>query len=1558
MYCPNINSKEYQALSSIVGGGQAHMAWNNNGGQPMELNPDGTESKLFKQLQVEFGDKEAIRMKVSMLSKDFSIPFGPIFVDGQEALLDDNNMVNGMKMAPRRMHDRRTKVVAKVQQNVDMARHLDMFISNIERSFPGLKVIRETRASMKAQGMDVDKEGYCYSDGVHINMESIDSRAPIHELSHLMYAVLKTCRPEVYDELVRKVDEYLESRPDIYQRFNDRFPYWSREHIVNEALAIYGGCASREKVEQHLADIHVVPTEAEVTSVMGTVRNIFKTFWDAIRDFLHVRYRSTIFDQDISNMSLRELFTGITEDIINGKEVMAFNNREREALEEYYRRASKDLFTDEDLGITRITNVADIPNILINNPDSNAIKSDAGNLASNPNQFAETLYRRAYSVNGNRTVNIEWLGKRFTYEGKMGEQAIKEKIKNEILPFHQQASEYFSSNMRNVMDNIRNGDSIDLAIEKVFSGSENGEEEKRSYISTIQIKRLIEFMGGNDMINDVTQLSLLVTKHPELQGLVDESLVGYDPIVVVHSIDGKNVELSISDVSAGDLGRSNTRTGESHKLSGRFYQDYEAGSEIIWSNDKKDARAAALTFTIAGMKHLAGKNGITMKVRRAGVYGMRGGLTGSVVGRNIYNFNDAFTMVRKVMQYTAMDKLTDNSLMREIVADDQAWDDKGLGVSHLYELQSYYNSENLPEDISERFREKLLGRDLSRDQHIKVLRQRQKKIESQKPKEVYLRDEEYVMISKAILFYNRGWHVNNMCVDDISKATRNVINVHNVGNGMVQYASLEFEEAKSTVVNFVNDYGQHLAQLIKASKRSHNLFTSDSDKLFGHLFPKVKVIADKDYEKKKVKKGDQVEVTLYNQIYCSSHKDTERLLREGKLTKEDVVLADFIVDSVKAKYIEQLMHRHSYDNKYKIQDAEKEFKEKYEEGTIPVVPATQEQNWSSGRYKEFGLKLLTKVTNSDIQWGDFMQNEMSVLHSRFFDQMSYENQLRNMGLEQRNGVIQPFDLNSAFDLSNNLEGTIKMFMMDMERTRVFDEKVVPVYNDCMAIANFVERNIGTSQRNTKDFMEEYYNLVVEHKRRDQTEGDKLTAKAAPVVRSVLALNSFVSLAYRPVVWLKSAYFNEQSSYISAFSNAVANLGVKNGNVLDMPSPKAVTEAHKLIFADYHKVWALAQKMQLINGSQRDAIENVFLNVADKHLFKQQIAHIGNWYTDAAARAMSMVSYMLMDGSYAAHQYNEDTGELTYDVKKDRRFYGTEKDEKMYDGWDKVHEAIMDKQGDQGLLKDGRQVIGYDFEEINKRMKWYSDKYIIGSMDEYQRTMLGNYFAGAAISQFRGFSFDKIWNAVSLSRIKTEYGGHMIPVQDENGEWITVEQQMNMEGTLRSFISAAWELRKAESWSRDMWQDMDPIRRKNISSAIPKVAIFLLVAATIKALDLGDRDKRKMSWMFSEIFIFNTLRNIYDNPVPVIASLKDIGQMVFGNKRWEKLYRFVGPVNDVIWVYELASDHDEVVKYVPTEKVKEQARIKREKTELENRIKEAEENGYGAYVPTEEEQELL
>ena len=66
-----------------------------------------------------------------------------------------------------------------------------------------------------------------------------------------------------------------------------------------------------------------------------------------------------------------------------------------------------------------------------------------------------------------------------------------------------------------------------------------------------------------------------------------------------------------------------------------------------------------------------------------------------------------------------------------------------------------------------------------------------------------------------------------------------------------------------------------------------------------------------------------------------------------------------------------------------------------------------------------------------------------------------------------------------------------------------------------------------------------------------------------------------------------------------------------------------------------------------------------------------------------------------------------------------------------------------------------------------------------------------------------------------------------------------------------------------------------------------------IIMAIKALRMSDRDRRKVEWMFSELFMYDTMENIFDNPVPVISSIEDMYKIILGKKRFAKIYRYMG-----------------------------------------------------------------
>ena len=95
-------------------------------------------------------------------------------------------------------------------------------------------------------------------------------------------------------------------------------------------------------------------------------------------------------------------------------------------------------------------------------------------------------------------------------------------------------------------------------------------------------------------------------KYAKLGQLIDISILGSDPTVVIHKAENGEFDISISDINTGDMSFDGVRTGRNRKLGARFMNDIDNPIKTnAWTNSKMDVQAAALVYTIASIKHKA-----------------------------------------------------------------------------------------------------------------------------------------------------------------------------------------------------------------------------------------------------------------------------------------------------------------------------------------------------------------------------------------------------------------------------------------------------------------------------------------------------------------------------------------------------------------------------------------------------------------------------------------------------------------------------------------------------------------------------------------------------------------------------------------------------------------------------------------------------------------------------------------------------------------------------------------------------------------------------------------
>jgi hypothetical protein len=232
----------------------------------------------------------------------------------------------------------------------------------------------------------------------------------------------------------------------------------------------------------------------------------------------------------------------------------------------------------------------------------------------------------------------------------------------------------------------------------------------------------------------------------------------------------------------------------------------------------------------------------------------------------------------------------------------------------------------------------------------------------------------------------------------------------------------------------------------------------------------------------------------------------------------------------------------------------------------------------------------------------------------------------------------------------------------------------------------------------------------------------------------------------------------------------------------------------------------------------------------------------------------MVAIMKKDGTWDAYSYDEKTGDAIYDEKKDRRFYDENGKAKTSKGEHAIRNKIREELIYQGLQSEDESKLtrAYDFNIVDGTMKWYADKYIIGTMDEVSKPIIGNRFVGAALSNFRVFSFSRIFNAgVYGESRKTTRGSSYKAVQDEDGTWISVKDVIEIEGAYQSFNKAFNAFKNMDNKNiAEWWKSADDITKFNISKTFVQMALWGLMYGLVK----GAWDKDKFSWLYTDIFI--------------------------------------------------------------------------------------------------------
>lgn len=228
--------------------------------------------------------------------------------------------------------------------------------------------------------------------------------------------------------------------------------------------------------------------------------------------------------------------------------------------------------------------------------------------------------------------------------------------------------------------------------------------------------------------------------------------------------------------------------------------------------------------------------------------------------------------------------------------------------------------------------------------------------------------------------------------------------------------------------------------------------------------------------------------------------------------------------------------------------------------------------------------------------------------------------------------------------------------------------------------------------------------------------------------------------------------------------------------------KSYQEAIKIIWTDYGKNKKLVQALDVLYGitlfdvkSVKDTFNKLEKNSMwqSKHFMSVNKLMLDNW------QRISMVAYMLEEGSFYAHSLNEETGELTYDETKDDRFRilptdneKTRIDKKMR------YKATKLEMGKQRNGLTGDRTTLYEDRKLRRAWTQYDATYVkelivetYASMDESSRSLASFYTYMGLITKMRQWLFPRMprYFQKPLSAAENQSAARLQRIEDPDAE---------------------------------------------------------------------------------------------------------------------------------------------------------------------------------------------
>lgn len=1352
-----------------------------------------------------------------------------------------------------------------------------------------------------------------YDNGIiKYNKDRITLDTYMHEFSHLWSKVIQKKDIKLYNSIKEKVEAYLNSNSELANMINNRTSNMTYDNKIEEAIAIITGITSLPAlIKMSIKNLELNNVSYDkINSIFGD--DILKMY-NSLSNDIGIKSINNI---DINNSSLFDILEAISNDIINGYNIFEYYGTSYDDMIRLGELQGR-MYNDADIGNV-ILNVDDVSMALTDNKYNKMSVMDMANK-SDSTEFNNWIDNVAnlYFVPNKSNKNGIWsiqgisIDVTTTSDGKISD-ASKKEIKSLIKDIPTKKIELIKELHKSIVS------------EELSSKGMGVEEKIQELIKTkfgnikysIDTARLIaDILGFNNSgIVSIYTLSDFIKKNGNILGEFDRGLFNnVDPLIIQHNdFKGPNDEVIISLFSIDKLYSHITGKKDKnlfHHLTS--LSDSELGTKgLKLQQNSSTISNIRLGFLAAHLKDKLPN----LRIRSIGTMDMSSSLK-----FNLIDTNELFHNIGYISEVKELYDAINNDTLKSIITKAHNKEYNNLDLSFEDQLRTYYYNSvfygHADDALLAKYNRSFF--DMTHDQKIDFILNRLRYL-LKKDANANINNNEFKLLSKVYYeldtkanFFNLSMTESELMKSHINSLHKFATETYNAPNDLVQWAINKVQVNEATAKTQFRNIQEKFQELLKPvwNKRAGllgNISINDiGSKALEHMFVKYKT-----------KEGKTINLPYiwHNESLFFKHKmfkgkTKEQIMNELNLTKEDLKLGDFVINAIEDSLIDAEIiniENNAFTGKEKLRI--KSLKENNINGLRnEALDSLKRRGWN----RNIGQMFVTSKSSNELTFSGKIKDAKELVIKQSIDiNAIFENRVisgdtdtfRNTLLRQLNntellsmaGIVQTgTDLNNPeYELSDNTGTLNEVMSTNIEnifnyvtlaniRQKLHSKDSELTYKAAIAyltdLQSLASKQVGASLEYSKGYLDEFYTAIVKNQRMpdrftfDITTGKKdihganIKVDVGNIVDILGRGASFMFLAYSPKIALKSAFFNFSKLALFGLGNTFSNNR--------LPNISDFAKAHVEYFKNPSRAMAWGKHYQVANASMYEIVNSYAQNVTKKFVLNQQLGHAMNQYTDEIFRHITMIAFMINDGSWDAHGFNSKaTGlsQLVYDETKDKRLY---KDGKITEAGKVIKDAIKKDLIKQELMTEDDNLLkyGYDMQDAIS-MKAIADKWIMGAYSSEMGANANYHIAGRQLSKFRRFFFSVMGNMFLAHDVKSRIINLRTIEQDENGNYISKREAVEMAATLQSIfkgLKLLLNLKHKSKYAKMTKMEMASIYR--FFSFFGMLGLYFLMFGKFR----DDDEKREyfidLYTIFKDTMVFNQISDVADTPLPTISS---------------------------------------------------------------------------------------